>query len=254
MTEDLPRSPLDELRLVLVGVGYGTPAVGVVALALGRALPADLGGLVLAFSVASLLLVLVAVLAGRERLRDWLGPKLRPLADTLVFGLLVPWGLFVSSAARWGPSPSGEATHTRLALAEPEVFGLLVLHALAVFGYVVARRRPGALGAVGEVLVAALLLAGIVLHALIAVQLRGLVLLGVLFPPLLPLATPPFSILFLGEELMSRRRRSPPGAAPALCLALLGAWAAGQWAVSGWAPLQAFTRTHGHTLSRLSDR
>jgi hypothetical protein len=267
-----------------VVVGYGTPALCALALLVIR-ISAALALAVNLVLVAALVLLVVVAIARADQLRYFLGAKLRPLADILVLGVLVAWGLVYNSMSRFGLSPQGQATHVYLALAEPEVTGLVGLHLLTVVAYAGSRRFPGALPRLAEPLVHALLIAGILLHAAVAVQLRGLVF-GGLLPPFLPLAAPLLTVLLYTDELVSRLRRrgaestrappprqydsafrrgSPEPALPPslrihrpllalsllVSLALLGAWAVAQRAAFGGSPLQVFTRTSGHTFSAI---
>jgi hypothetical protein len=244
---------LDPLRLAVIVVGYGTLAVAAVVLALVSWGPGELptGIPMVWIGVPMLAVVLVGGLAAHRQIRDVLGARLRPVADFLVLVVLVPWGLFCNAAARAGMSPRGKAFLIYGPFAVPEVAGLIGLHALAVLAYAVCRRRPRPFSGVGEPLVQGFLIAGVILHALVAVQLRGLLLLGFV-PPFLPCAVPLLTILFYLEELASRRRGGR-SLAPAigLSLLLLGGWAVAQKALLGWTPLQAFTRTFGHPLSKL---
>lgn len=271
---------LDGLRLVLVVIGYSTPVI----MALGG-MTSDLLGNVWLWVTLCIYPFLIVVLSTRhDRIRARFGARLRLLADVLVLGILVAWGLLYDGVGGRG-DPKQRLVHW--AFAQPEIFGVVALHALVVIAYVVSRRRPRAHHPAAEPIIHALLMAGIVLHALIAVQLGGLLLFGLL-PPFLPFATPLFTIVFLAEELVFRLRRRgaeantlPPGlpndsafreAPPQLplpptprvhrgllvqglfiALVVLGAWAVGQKALFGWKPLQVFTRTYGHTFSTLPD-
>jgi len=164
---------LDTFRTVLVVVGYGTVALGALGITVIVCIPAAAPLAYLVLVAALVVLVLVAI-ARAERLRYFLGSRLRPAADVLVLGVLPPWGLLYNSGARAGETPSGKAFLLYSALAEPEVLGLVGLHAVTVLAYATCRRRPGALPGPAEPLVHAFLIAGIVLHTLVAVQLRGL--------------------------------------------------------------------------------
>lgn len=276
---------LDSFRVILVVVGYATLAVCILAIALLSLIPQS--GIVVGLASLSFIVVfpLMVLLARRDQLRDLIGARLRLLADVLVLCVLMAWGLFYNSAARFGESPEGKPPFAYLALAQPEVLGVVGLHALTVLAYAISRRRPGALHPASEPLVHGCLIVGLVLHALVAVQLRGLLLLG-LVPPLLPFATPVLTIFVYTEELVSRLRRrggeaaaSPPlrphdtafragppqlplppaprihrrllAQALVTSLVVFAAWALAQKAILGYAPLQVFTRTYGHTLSKL---
>jgi hypothetical protein len=175
-------------------------------------------------------------------------------------------------------------------LAIPEVFGLLALHLCTVAAYAVSRRRPERLHAPAEILVHAMLIVGIAMHALVAVQFGRWVVMGaVLFPLLMPCLAPALAVVFYAVELRARlrrrgleaasaawaersddaeyranARREPPQLraavhgptllrALALSPVLLGLYALTQmvWLHSAAGALQVFTRTCGSPLSTL---
>ncbi|WP_437677746.1 DUF6688 family protein [Sorangium sp. So ce131] len=212
-------------------------------------------------------------------------------AEVLALVVLPAWGLVYSHTAEPGcvlGSCAVGVTPLR-PLAEPEVFGLLALHALTALAYAVSRRRPAALHGAAEILVHAGLLVGIAAHMLLAVHFGVWVGAGFLFPPLFaPCFAPVLTIVLYGVEVRARLRRrgvearmqalarapesayreGPPqeplapdphlhgptlARALALSPLLLGAYAVAHAAWLGHAggALQVFTRTCNYTLSRV---
>lgn len=168
-------------------------------------------------------------------------------------------------------------------LAEPEVLGLVVLHALTVVAYAVSRRRPGALRPRSEALVHATLLAGVLVHIVIGVHIAPWTAKAFVLPPLLlPCFAPVSTTILYAAELRGRLRRrgreaaalpEPPPAyrhappepfmpplrmhpagllrAIALAPVLLGLYAVIQalWLGRASGALQVFTRTCDQVLS-----
>lgn len=92
--------------------------------------------------------------------------------------------------------------------AEPEVLGLVALHALTVVAYCISRRRPGALRPHSEALVHATLLAGVLAHLVIGAHIAPWTAKAFLFPPaLLPCFGPVITVTLYAAELYGRLRR-----------------------------------------------
>jgi hypothetical protein len=275
------------IALVLVS-GVGGPAIALVVGVLSS----------FARSAAPVVYILGfgAFIAMLVRAYRWVGSSERPRAllalRILVLGILPPWGLAYSHFLARDTcvvSSCGESEAVFRPFAEPEVYGLVVLHALTVVAYAVSRRRPEALRPLGEALVHATLLSGIVLHAVVAVHVGRWIpvgfALGVVF---LPCIGPLLTMVLYGVELHARLRRrgseaatpppwdvadSPYRAGPsqeavpagpqvhrpgllravALAPALLGAHAVihALWLGRSDGALRVFTRTCGHVLSQL---
>ncbi|AUX39605.1 uncharacterized protein SOCE26_009990 [Sorangium cellulosum] len=277
------------IALVLT-VGYGSPVVlgALFALANLGPFPSD----------TALVIVPLGIVAC-SALARWLYRAVRRrgrapfqiAAEVLALLVLPAWGLAYShtAEAKCVVGQCSEGVTPLRPLAEPEVFGLLALHALTALAYAVSRRRPAALDAPAELLVHAGLLVGIAAHALLAVHFGGWVAAGILFPPLFaPCLAPVITLVFYGVELRARLRRrglearlralaqapesayreSPPqeplppdphihgptlARALALSPLLLGAYAVAHavWLGHAGGALQVFTRTCNYTLSRV---
>ncbi|WP_394834494.1 hypothetical protein LVJ94_49170 [Pendulispora rubella] len=137
------------------------------------------------------------------------GKFLRPALEFLVLIVLVAWGLALNFVMpdSCQADPCGGLSNEFQFLAAPYVFGLIALHVATALAYRISRKHPGALPPLTEVLVAAALLVGIALHALIAVQFGVTTLALGLAPPAVPAATPLLTIALYGAELVQRLRR-----------------------------------------------
>jgi len=202
--------------------------------------------------VALVVAVVLSTLSGRTR---------RAL-KVLVFVFLPIWGVVVNQEMT-GPCQLPCPSEAYRALASPEVYGLLLLHFLAVGGYWLSRRREHDLPARVEPWVVALLLCGVVLHVAVAVQLLDLLPWLLLFPFSLPLLTPFLAIVLFWRELTRRlrtraehgepfgRERLPQGLLrlPLVlgAYSLLLAW----WRGHPRGALDVFARTCTHSLSTL---
>lgn len=277
----------------LLATGYGAP----VGLALGAGLtaafawvnprwvgvPGSLTGLLLlaGWSIACLKLY--------QGVRDRGRGQYLTALYVLVLALLPAWGLAINYALLDGacrttscdPGPSMFRV-----LGARGVVGLVTLHSLTALAFVLSRLRPAKLRAVPELLVHSLLMVGIGLQLVIAVQCADLLWGLVAFPITLPLVGPFVSIGLYAHELAARLRRrgadalalpappesvfrTSPVAVPvtadapahrptllaslATAPALLGAYAVVMAAVHHrpTAALDVFTETCGHALSRL---
>jgi len=145
-------------------------------------------------------------------------------------------------------------------LAEPEVYGLVVVHLLTVLAYAISRRRRDTLRPATEALVHAALFAGIVVHAVVAVHIARFLPAAALFPPVfLPCAAPLLTVVLYGTELHARLRRRGTEAAArlagalALTPVLLGAHAVvhALWLGRADGAFAVVTRTCGHVLSAI---
>jgi hypothetical protein len=188
---------------------------------------------------------------------------LAPVFETLVLIVLVAWGLQINHFVLEGSCRVSDCAAVGIprVLAEPQVLGLLVLHVATVVGYAVSRRRPEALRPSGEALLHALLLLGFGVQVLLALQFADLVPLLVMLPLTMPVLAPYLGVVLFGRELFRRLcRRGRDSALPralvgagALAPLLLGAHAVlhALWLHDAWGAARVFTRTCGHTLSRV---
>ncbi len=201
-----------------------------------------------------------------------------------VWGILLNHGL--SASCVLDGCGTGDVGEVR-SLGEPGVLVMAGLQAVVVLAYAVSRRRPEALHPQAEPWVHAVLLAGIVMHAVIATHFAGDVVVGLLVYPVGGAAVSPLlTIVLLTVELRARLRRrgaeaaQPPPvkvsdpfrgaevhAAPASprvnvrVLAgsvarvpvVLGVYAlvAGLIQHDRYGAVAAFTRTCGHTFSQI---
>jgi hypothetical protein len=280
-----PSKTLDIPIALLLASGYGGPIVLAVG-ALGSAIRPPLGIIAALGALAGLAFFLHRVIRG-----GWRERAVRA-AHVLVLGILPLWGLAYShflGQPTCSVGSCGADTAVFRPFAEPEVFALLGLHALTALAFTVSRARPGALRPFAEALVHAALLAGAVVHTMIALHLLQWTLLGVAVAPIfLPCAGPPLTVLLYLFELRARLRRrgaeaqaiapwrvpdspfrvgpmqeAPPPEprlhVPSLLRAfagaplLLGAHAVIQalWLGRATGALQVFTRTCGYALSSL---
>lgn len=207
------------LALLLV-LGYGSPVVLGAGVGVGALVSRLSPELAIFLGPCAALGVVIAgthLLYKRIRRNGRAGPV--KAVEVLVLGILPVWGLVYSHFL-------GEPTCTISActvsdrafrpFAEPEVFGLIALHALTVLAYVISRRRPGALRPAAEALVNATLLAGAIAHAVIAVHVARWLVVGVLVAPVfLPCAGPLLTVILYLVELRDRlRRRGREAATP----------------------------------------
>lgn len=192
-------------------------------------------------------------------LRGLSGRPRRALA-ILLFILLPAWGSVLNAEMDELCRRECAADAYR-ALASPEIYGLLVLHAATAVGYAISRRRVTDLPAKVEPWIVALLLVGLLLHVALAIQLADLVVGLLLFPLTLPLITPFALIVVFWRELARRlraageRARSPASLGPGLLRSplVLGAHALiqGLWLGHPSAALDVFARTCTHAFSAL---
>ena len=189
------RAALKALLVLWVAVGYGSvagwialPIVDIVRLS---GAPFVFGGLVFLGIVAYGI---------RRRARHFRGAF-----EFLTLVVLIAWGLFVNHILDACASGCGESL--RQYLAEPDVYALLVLHGFTVLAYAVSRRRPEPLHGLNEVLIHGLLIVGLVLHGLVAVQFVDALATGLLLPFAMPVFAPLITLGLYGVELVSRLRR-----------------------------------------------
>jgi hypothetical protein len=242
------REDLRVLFGLLVALSYGSAAFWLLYSLAGRELA--IGG------ALALALLFGSVFARKTQC-------LRPAFEVLVLLVLVGWGLGVNHLLNASCQRTAcDTDETFRFLAEPYVYALLALHLSTVLAYAVSR-RPEALHPPAEMVVAALLLVGIALHTLLAVQFGESLSLGLLLPLALPALAPLLTIGLYGAELISRlrRRAETPAAirwgllarALATSPALLGAYTVvtalifKHWAAAA----SVFTATCDHPLSRL---
>ncbi len=195
------------LALLLVA-GYASPVLAGLLVFGARGNQAAL----VLFVVLGLLGVgaaIVAVVMLYQRLRRRGRGGAAAAAAVLILGILPAWGLVYNHIvdARCQVRECDLDALFR-PLAEPEVWGLLAFHVVTALAYVISRRRPAALHpALAELFVHAAMLAGMVVHALLAVHFGLWVLAGVAFPPIfLPCLAPVLTLILYGAELRHRLR------------------------------------------------
>jgi hypothetical protein len=184
-------------RLIIIGYAV---MIGALVVARGDQTP-------LAFTVvlASAGTVLIAILLWL-RDRAWTARIL----EVTSLGVLPAWGLLYSHGGQEKCQVHvGEADLTVFRpLAEPEVYGLIALHLVVVLAYAISRLRPAMLRPAAEATVSGALLAGMAVHAVLAIHFGRWLIAAALFPPLfLPCAAPLFTIVLYGAELLGRLRR-----------------------------------------------
>ncbi|MFT3767769.1 MAG: hypothetical protein QM820_20125 [Minicystis sp.] len=284
-TPSPPRPVIDVAVAVILAAGCGSPLILLAGGAFGFLHP--LLGLAAAIAVC----VIASVMLYRALRRDGRG-TLFAIFEGFVLGVLPVWG-FAYSHFLGHPgcrvASCSEASTAFRPLAEPEVYGLLALHAVTVIAYAISRKRPAALVPVAEALVHAALFAGVIVHALLAVHFARWLPAAVLAAPVfLPCAAPLITTILYGAELRARLVRrgieaaTPPPPVPAdgayresppqeplpasprihrpgltrmlvLGPALLGVHAILQalWLGRPDAAVAVFTRTCGHVLSSI---
>jgi hypothetical protein len=195
------------------------------------------------------------------------GRTLRRLLLPFVLIVMVGVGLLVNQfelKAQCIENGCDKGTPYR-ALAVPEVYGLVVLHLLAVVAYAVSRRRPEALRPRDEALVAGALASGTVLHAVLAIQFFHMLPQVVLLPFTFPVLTPYITLVLFGRELIRRLRRrgeerveEPRALHPWIGLlagshVVLGGWALFDALLFGRADAawRTFSQTCSHAFSAL---
>lgn len=196
--------------------------------------------------------IVVSTLSGRPR----------RATKVLVFLLLPTWGV-IANQAMTGACQRDCPSETYRALASPEVYGLFLLHLVAVGGYELSRRREHDLPARAEPWIVALLLCGLLLHVAVAIQLLDLLPWLLFFPFSLPLLTPFLALILFWRELTRRLRAKAEGFEAAgrdrllpgfvRLPAVLGAYALllGLWRGHPRGALDVFARTCTHALSTL---
>lgn len=278
----------------LLATGYGAPVGFVLSAGLMGFLRFIHPGFASALSTILGLLALagwaIACLKVYQGVRDRGRGRYRTALYVLVLGLLPAWGLAINyalldSACRTTSCSAGPAMFR--VLGARGAVGLVTLHALTALAFVLSRRRPAKLPAVPELLVHSLLLVGIGLQLVIAVQCADLLWGLAVFPIALPLVGPFVTIGLYAHELIERLRRrgadalAPPPAPPesvfrtspaavpptadapahrptllaslATAPVLVGVYAVVMAALHHrpTAALDVFTETCGHALSRL---
>jgi hypothetical protein len=189
-----------------------------------------------------------------------LSGKPRRALAILLFVMLPIWGLVLNNEMADRCRLECPAESYR-ALASPEVYGLLFLHLVTAGGYAISRRRSEDLPARVEPWIAALLLVGLLLQLVLAIQVVDLLAWLLLFPITLPLITPFALIVVFFRELVRRLRasgervQSPVQLGPALLRSpiVLGAHALiqGLWLGHPTGALDVFARTCTHAFSTL---
>jgi hypothetical protein len=166
------------------------------------------GGLVAACIAGGAVLLLSAAPIYRW-VRDKGRSKALRITEAMAFVVLPVWGLFYNHFLA-EPTCEVGACSDRIfrPFAEPEVFGLVALHALTVVAYCISRRRPRALRPYSEALVHATLLAGVLVHIVIGVHIAPWTAKAFLVPPLLlPCFAPVTTVILYSAELHGRLRR-----------------------------------------------
>jgi hypothetical protein len=212
----------------------------------------------------------------------------RVAAEVFVLGILWLWGLGLNQFLGGTCVYDGCGVDVQRLLQVPQVYLLTAVQGAVVGAYRVSRKRPGALEARAEAWLVAVLLVGVLLHTLLAVQFVKTVPYLMFFPITWPVATPYLTLVLLLRELHQRLRergleaaraaapvppeglsgvyRPAPVAPPEGGLAwellrrggtraatLLGAWTVllGVFSHRASGALLVFTETCTHPLSRL---
>lgn len=213
MTEERPR--WKDLTLSLaVSLGYGYVVILPVLALLGSGLSSisPILGSVVGGAAAIGALAGWIVVTRRAYLHARAGHRagLSTAWAVFVLGVMIAWGLalngILDASCVEGRCDPLDDMHRPLAV--PEVFGLLALHLAVTAAFTVSRRRPEALHPWAEASVHAVMLAGVVAHAVIAVQFvdmmaQGVIYLGIGAPAIAPLLT----VGLLLSELDARLRR-----------------------------------------------
>lgn len=181
--------------------------------------------------------------------------------NVLVFVILPFWGLILNAGLTGACRVDFDALEYR-PLACPEVYGLLLLHLPTAASFVISRQRFEVLPPRVEPWLVALLLGGLLLNVVLAIQLFELLPWLVLFPLALPVITPFVLAVMFFRELSRRlkasaaRAQNPVMLGPALLRvpALLGAYALLQalWRGHATGALDVFARTCTHPFSALT--
>ena len=272
----MPQAPqsrfLDATVALLLTFAATPAAINLVILAkafhldLNRSVEIGLGLVALVGAVALFVAFYQLLRQGQRR-------PARIVADILTFLVLPAWGICYShflATASCEISSCDKGDVVLRPLAEPALYGLVVLHGIVLIAYAVSRRRSAALPGPLEPVLQAVLVVGLVEHLALAIQFAPWMGYGLLAPPIfLPTLTPLFSLVFLGAELIGRGRNRQAEAtgstlpqklrlatfARALWItpALLGIYAAATAAwLGGWdAAIWVFTRTCDSPLSRI---
>lgn len=217
---DIPERPpsrlTDALIAVILVVGGGAPILLAVAGLLGwimHPLVGTCGALATGIALASALY---------RRIRRDGRARFQIALEILVLVVLPLWGLayshFVGRPTCTVTSCDADTVAMR-PLAEPEVYGLVALHAIIAVTYAISRRRPAALPPLAEAWVHASLLAGALVHAALAIHFGRWLGVALLIPPVfLPCAAPVITVVLYTAELTARLSRrgveaaTPPGA------------------------------------------
>lgn len=192
---------------LLVVSGYGCLPLFAIALSLGvmHVVLAGLG------AIAAFLVWLWGVARARRAILEDVGSArvARTSADWLVLAVLPVWGLFynfVLGAPRCVSDGCGPDVFRPLA--SPGVYGVIAIHGVVGVAYAISRRRPEALRPRAELLLAATLGAGALMHALVAVHFGPWLLAGLAFPPLfMPCLAPLLCAVLLTVEVLARLRQ-----------------------------------------------
>jgi hypothetical protein len=284
-----PFSLADGALAALVATGYGVPVLA--ALLFGATLLIQLDGAIFVAAALGLAGWIGLTVSTYRTMRRRGRAPFQVAAEVLTLLLLPTWGMAYSHDAPGTCTvlACDAGTTAFRPLAEPEVHGLIALHALTALAYVVSRRRKEALPGPAELVVHAALILGIALHLLLAVHFGPWVAAGLLLPPvLLPCIAPVITVVFYSVELRARLvRRGVEASAPAPLAGADPAYRAGPpqvplpppaaihrptlwralaaspvllgihavlhaaWLGHPAAALQVFTRTCGYTLSQL---
>lgn len=209
---DRPSKGGDLVLAILLVSSFGAPFVlgaGILVGAVSRMLRDELG-LIFGACGGIGVMVLLTIFVYRE-IRSRGRSRARKAVDILVLFVLPAWGLlyshFLGMPECEVSSCSADESVFR-PFAEPEIYGLIALHALTVLAYFISRRRPAALRPFAEALVHATLLAGAITHAIVAVHVGRWLPIGlVLAPVFIPCAAPLLTVILYSLELRDRLRR-----------------------------------------------
>ncbi len=206
-----PRKAFDLALSALLALGYGAPLIlfiGAGVVAAGSAFGG--GGAFVALAAVVGTAVAVTALVHRTVVAQGRLNAVRA-AEILILVVLPMWGLAYSHALG-SPTCTVRSSDFDTAVfrpfAEPAILGLVAFHSVTALAYFVSRKRPRALRPFGEATVHALLGAGIVVHAVVAVHIARWAIVGVVLAPIfLPCLAPLLTVALYVAELRARLRR-----------------------------------------------
>ena len=213
MDEERPASKAgDVLLAIFLTLSFGSPVLLGTAALVGVLAVRVFSGATAWFAVPAALVT--AFFIGRAIFRH-LRKNGRGFAvratEWLILAVLPVWGLLYShSLAQATCQVDGCSAESAVfrPFAEPEVGGLVALHALTAVAYAISRRRPEALRPRGEALLCGVLIAGAIAHVVIGIHVsRWLIAAIFIAPVFLPAAGPFLTVILYVREVRARLLR-----------------------------------------------